>query len=325
MPSFLFSPYPKSNTAMNPHHTQIKQLFRNTYDFIQQIILPTFDWPEFDHLITNYRQKRINTGVYIDIFPALVAVASGGDVQQAIPLAASWTLFMFAARMFDDLLDGEGHEHEWWQGETAVSTTGLFAIGAANYALSYLDDCARQREIAEAFNKLLAMAAKVEGKRPLSKHASIEDYFADIASKTGLVFATGAWSGGVIAGGAESTLNALYQFGLKLGMMEQIVDDCQDVLVDLEKGVWTLPIFYAISAEKKGENGRLQSLLSQPEATSQWGEAVQTILGEYDAINWSLTVAEVYQCQAIAALGKLPDGCVTELEAYANRQIYQPA
>ncbi|MCP5097297.1 MAG: hypothetical protein GY943_17260, partial [Chloroflexi bacterium] len=238
---------------MNTHHRQI-DLFCEIYDFIQQIVLPPFDWPEFEKRITNYRRKRGNAGHYVDIFPALAAVAAGGDAQQAIPLAAAWTLFMFAARVFDDLLDDEGHEHEWWQGETAVSTTGMFAIGAANVALSYIDDCTQQRDIAEAFNKLLALAAKAEGKRPFVQQASLEQYFIDIASKTGLVFATGAWSGGVIAGASESTLNALYQFGLNLGMMEQIVDDCQDVLVDAQNGVWTLPVLYARAEAKKVED-----------------------------------------------------------------------
>ncbi|MCA9921207.1 MAG: polyprenyl synthetase family protein [Anaerolineales bacterium] len=310
---------------MNPHHAQINQLFRNTYDFIQQIILPTFGWPEFDHLITDYRQKRIDTGVYVDIFPALASVASGGDVQQVIPLSAAWTLFMFAARVFDDLFDGEGYEHEWWQSETAVSTTGMFAIGAANVALSYIGDCTQQRDIAEAFNKLLVLAAKAEGKRPFVQHTSLEQYFTDIASKTGLVFATGAWSGGVIAGGDESTLNALYQFGLNLGMMEQIVDDCQDVLIDVQNGVWTLPMLYALAEAKKVGDGRFHNLLSQPKAISQWGDDVQSFLAKYDAVNWSLKVAEVYQCQAMSALAKLPDGCMADLEAYANRHIYQPA
>ncbi|MCP5097395.1 MAG: hypothetical protein GY943_17760, partial [Chloroflexi bacterium] len=132
-------------------------------------------------------------------------------------------------------------------------------------------------------------------------------------------------SGGVIAGGNESKLNALYQFGLNLGMMEQIVDDCQDVLIDAQNGVWTLPVLYARAGAKKVGDGRFHTLLSQPEATSQWGDDVQSFFTEYDAINWSLKVAEVYRCQAMSALAKLPDGCMAELEAYANRHIHQPA
>ncbi|MCA9928355.1 MAG: hypothetical protein KC419_07760, partial [Anaerolineales bacterium] len=117
----------------------------------------------------------------------------------------------------------------------------------------------------------------------------------------------------------------LYQFGLNLGMMEQIVDDCQDVLIDAQNSVWTLPMLYALAGAKKVEDCRFHTLLSEPKATSQWGNDVQSFLAEYDAINWSLKVAEVYRSQAMAALAKLPDGCMVELEAYANRHSYQPA
>jgi len=84
-------------------------------------------------------------------------------------------------------------------------------------------------------------------------------------------------------------------------------------------------MLYALAEAKKVGDGRFHILLSEPEARSRWGNSVQSFLAEYDAINWSLKVAEVYQCQAMAALAQLPDGCMAELEAYANRHIYQLA
>lgn len=69
-----------------------------------------------------------------------------------MPLAASWALYIFAGRLFDDLADGEGGN--WFTVPTAPTrlSSCLFAVSAANTALSHVQDAEASGSIATAFS-----------------------------------------------------------------------------------------------------------------------------------------------------------------------------
>lgn len=71
--------------------------------------------------------------------PALACVAVGGDAEQAIPLAASWELYYWAAALLDDMIDRDHPTrlwHAWESGRTLNVGVGL--LMAAQVCLSRL-------------------------------------------------------------------------------------------------------------------------------------------------------------------------------------------
>lgn len=299
------------------------QISAETYAFIEEKVLPGLGWPSFSELLRDSSTRRTKPPfIYIDVFPALACQAAGGDSQRAIPLAAAWLLYIIAGRIFDDQQDGEGRKQPWPAAGTAKAISlGLFSLGAANAALSHLQvEPQTMSDILCAFGNVLSLSAYAQTTELNLSKLTVENYFAHIASKTGIVFATGAWSGARAANprAADSIIDALYNFGMNLGMAIQIADDCEDLgTSDLHRQHFTLPVAYAISQKHHPRHSSLISML-ESDSHENWVEGVVSLLAEMDAINWSLRVATIYRARALAALEPLPQDNLAALIAYAT-------
>ena len=299
----------KINTGKLDPCLAVNDWLADTYRFIQDRVLPPFQWPLFANVLETYQANRMTRGVAdVDVFPTAACLAVGGTNEQAMPLAASWSLYIFAGRLFDDLADGEGGERFNAPTLSSKLSTCLFAVSAANAALAHLVDTEAYESIATAFSHAVGLAVKSENTRPTLDQLSLETYFATIAAKTGIIFATGAWAGGRMGMNRpnETVLTALYRYGLHVGMMTQIIDDCLDIRVDLANQVWTLPVIYAFSQETHPLRGQLHELLAYQQPTeSAWLEKVVETLTQTGAISWSLYFAEIHRQKAWAAIHDL--------------------
>ena len=285
------------------------QLGNDTHLFIKNSVLQSFQWPSFEHVLDkHWENTAARGGSAIDSFPLAACLAAGGTVQQAMPVAASWSLYLFAGRIFDDLADGEGADSELFTGSDAPTplSTCLFAVSAATAALSSLDDPAAYRDIATTFSHTLALAAKSENVQPSLSSLSVEAYFETIAAKTGIVFATGAWAGGRTATVDADMLNALHSYGLHVGMMTQILDDCVDLKTDLLNQVWTLPLIDGLSQTTHPLYEQLNALIHQQCQTEKWADAVVDTLTRMNALSRSHHLAEVHRQEAVRAIASLP-------------------
>jgi hypothetical protein len=310
---------------LNPIRLQADRLSAETYAFIEKQVLPDLSWPTFRELLNQSKAKWSKPPIlYTDIFPALACEAAGEDPIRAIPLAAAWLLNILAGRVFDDWQDGEGEQQAWMRdGATGAASIGLFALGAANAALSHLQ-VERQTlsDIFRAFGNILAMSAKAQTAKLDLRNATLERYFAHIAAKTGIVFATAAWAGARTAesSATHSTVDALYDFGMNLGMAIQIADDCADIeKSDLRRQHFTLPVVFALGQENHSRHPQLVALLKGA-AQENLAEDVMSLLTEIGAIEWSLRVASVYRAKAVDALEALPEANIATLVAYATGQ-----
>ena len=305
-----FTPQPdtKSQRTSQPQLTK-SQLGNKAHLFIKNNVLQPFQWPSFEHVLDkHWENTAARGGRAMDIFPLAACVAAGGTIQPAIPVAASWSLYLFAGRVFDDIADGEGADRELFTGSKAPTPLSacLFAVSAATAALSSLNDPAAYRDIVTMFSHTLALAAKSEnGQMPLTS-LSVEAYFETIAAKTGVVFATGAWAGGRTATVDADILNALHTYGLHVGMMTQILDDCVDLKTDLCNEVWTLPLIYGLSQTADPLHERLTQLTAQQSPIEAWADEVASTLTQMNALSWSRQVAEGHRQEAVRAIAPLP-------------------
>jgi geranylgeranyl pyrophosphate synthase len=231
--------------------------------------------------------------------------AVGRDAREALPLAAAWIQFLLSGRILDDVLDDEGIEQPWRRQDMRETlAAGLFAVGGANAALSQLSDREAALDIIEAFNKALALATRAEAQSAASRDKTVETYFEITVAKTGLVFATGVWAAARLAikDTADPRLQALYDFGLCMGVMVQIIDDCTDVAADVAKGHWTLPVLHGLAQKEHPLYEALLEQLNQAEVDVESAAAVSGILAEMGSLGWSRQSAALYQKQAITAL-----------------------
>lgn len=302
---------------------QVEQLWEETYGFIEKQILPGLEWAAFRDLLKHIKERRKEPSfISTDVFPALACQAAGGDPRQAVPLSAAWLLNILAGRIFDDQQDEEGDQQAWMRARAIDSTSvGLFALGAANAALSHLQ-VGRDTlsEIICAFGNIVALSARAQTDRLDLKGLTLERYLANIAAKTGIVFATAAWSGARTAeeDASEFAMRALHDFGMNLGMAIQIADDCVDLReTDLSRQHFTLPVVFALNQVDHPQHPRLVSLLEK-RTGQHWEEDIVALLEETGALEWAMNVASLYRAKALAALETLPREDVKALIAYAT-------
>jgi octaprenyl-diphosphate synthase len=141
--------------------------------------------------------------------------------------------------------------------------------------------------------------------------ASEEVYFRIVHDKTASLFAWAARAGGTIAGAPAEAASALGEFGARVGMAFQLVDDVLDyagdpratgkaLLGDLLEGKLTLPLIRAIGARP--------ALLAEVEAVRAGDRRASLRVAE--------AVRDAHVCDGVRALARAEtDRALVALEA----------
>jgi geranylgeranyl diphosphate synthase type I len=290
-------------------------LWQETSQFIQQLL-------EDDSLKTAYCRQLLtilNQGAEpdgdvpsISTLPRLACEASGGDLFIAAPVAAAWQLVRIAAKLFDDVEDGQ------MNGDPAGSinlATGLLFM--ASLALGELPARGVALERVNALNQALNramlwacagqhtdLAAARTGPAGMDPDAWLET----ARAKSGELLAWAAWAGALVAGADRRTLACYREYGCHLGVLLQVADDFHDVWYptggsDLAAGQPTLPVCYALSVVQGAERARLAALLDRAAQGDEVAEAqAREWLIDLGAQAYLLVVARAQYRQALAAL-----------------------
>ncbi len=183
--------------------------------------------------------------------------AAGGDMEEAIPLAAAVELLHTASLVHDDLVDKSHLRrnvqtiNSLWGNHVAV-LTGDFLFGESFFILV-------QQGIPEAVAVMADVVTKM-CRAEINQMSNLYDldqgrdkYIERIEGKTALFFSACCKVGALVAKGQVEVVDALTNYGLKLGMAFQIIDDLLDfeadegvlgkpVGSDLIEGILTLPV-----------------------------------------------------------------------------------
>lgn len=164
--------------------------------------------------------------------------AGGKDIESAVSLAAAVELVHTATLVHDDINDhsltrrGRITVHAQW-GRTFALLTGDYLFTKVYEMMAPYGD---------VFNVIMAEATVqlVEGETLQAAAAKAgemdrETYKEIIARKTASLFSAASHMGGLLAGADEETLDALREYGYRLGLAFQIVDDILDITGDPEK------------------------------------------------------------------------------------------
>ena len=177
-----------------------------------------------------------------------------------------------------------------------VETGSMEALGILSHASSVIAE-GEVRQLASLRNIAMSEA----------------DYMAVIEAKTAALFAAATEVAPVIAERSPEQRQALRDYGMKLGLAFQLVDDALDyggqqsalgksVGDDFREGKMTLPVIRALAKATEAETAFWRKVIVQREQTDADLERAQEILNRTDALEETLQMARRFSVEAIEAL-----------------------
>ena len=163
----------------------------------------------------------------------------GGKDDEVLPAALALEIFHNFTLLHDDVMDhaqvrrGRPTVHVKWNENTAILSGDQMLIEAYKMLAQVPVD--KLPKVLYLFNK---MATEIcEGQQydvdfESQEHVAIDDYLLMIRLKTSVLLATALQMGAYIAGADEQAQEALYQYGIHVGLAFQIQDDILDVWGD---------------------------------------------------------------------------------------------
>lgn len=257
------------------------------------------------------------------IRPALVVLASkfpGVELARVMPVAVAVELIHSATLVHDDVVDesavrrGQPTVNAVWSNQVAVLVGDyLFAKG-----FSLLAETGNNRVV-----RIMADVVHEMSRGELAQIASYfhtgqseEDYYERIRQKTGYLIAESCRLGAIMAGASEQEAQALYDYGMGIGLSFQIADDLLDfqgsaakvgkpVCGDLKEGILTLPVIHALRTSPRA--AELKTLIETQKLTDADIEWVKALLEESGSFAYAREQAMMHLNRGLAQLDNVPD------------------
>ncbi|MES2201357.1 MAG: polyprenyl synthetase family protein [candidate division FCPU426 bacterium] len=264
---------------------------------------------------------------------------SSANFQQALVTAEAVELIHNATLVHDDVIDdspirrGQKTLNYQWGNEITV-LMGDFIFARVFGLLARHVEAKVIQTISKATDRLCEGEIQEVRNRFLVTQNEV-DYFDTIEKKTAALMAVASESASMIAGAPEETQQALRRFGLKLGVVFQLVDDLLDLTAapeklgkpnghDLREGKLTLPVLRALSVCGKLERSRMQEILLKNEISDQDLSLVFAFIREHGGLDYARGRAQTLVDEAKAELAVLPEGRAKQsLSALADYMIHR--
>ena len=288
---------------------------------------------QFDEILRSNNSLIADVGAYIRCSPGkklrpILTLLSAKVFHQASPtqqsephhhaisIAAAIELIHTATLLHDDVIDkaslrrGRPSVNARWGDDVAFLMADYLFSRAFDLVISTLQP--------EALRILTRVTSKMcEGEmfqiQKRNSFLSQRDYLQIIQNKTAHLFSACAGLGSLVARAQHHDVARMSAFGLNFGMAFQIVDDTLDFIAegkqwgkavgnDLAEGKQTLPLIYALRVASPADRDELTRCFND-------GRDFSTILryiNKYNAIPYTLSIAESYSTRARNALRPLP-------------------
>lgn len=256
----------------------------------------------------------------------LACRAVGGDVQQALPLAAAVQLVHDFTLIHDDIEDQSdtrrGRATVWklWGLAQGINTgDGLLIV--AHLALHRLVEVGVSADVAmevlRRFDQTILTVCEgqfldlsYEGNLGISE----SDYLAMISRKTAALIAASCGLGAIVGGADAAAAKALFDFGENLGLAFQVQDDVLGIwgdpavtgkpaAADLYRRKISLPIIQALRSAEQRES--LGQLYSKNDTSDEDVGQMLAILDQAGARGYTEGVAGFFHGETMAALDRL--------------------
>lgn len=261
------------------------------------------------HYIVDAGGKRLRP-----LLALLSAGACGEISDKHIQLAAVIEFIHTATLLHDDVVDvstlrrGRPTANEKWGSAPSV-LVGDFLYSRAFQILVSIGNLNLMGLLSDTTNTI-AEGEVLQLVRAGDADASREQYFTVIQNKTAVLFAA-ACCGAAMLSEQSDYADALYDYGLNLGMAFQLIDDVLDyegdpestgknIGDDLNEGKVTLPLIYAMEKATPAEADLIRHAITE-KSMANLGDVVR-IVQETGALEYTRQVAKEYSGEALTAL-----------------------
>lgn len=225
--------------------------------------------------VCNTSGKRIRPALSI-----LVGGAFGNLGEEQRKLGVILELIHMATLVHDDIIDGAVTRRmvptanaKWGNGLSVLLGDALFSHALA--LATEFDDITICRKVGRA-SREVCEGEIVQTQRRFDLSLTKADYFRIIEMKTGALFAAATGIAAALSDADEATEQRLFNYGLRLGTVYQIYDDCLDLVgtedavgktlrTDLEKGKLTLPILNLLESASEAQRTKLNKRIIEQE------------------------------------------------------------
>lgn len=255
---------------------------------------------------------------------------NGDAIEHVLPAALALEVFHNFTLLHDDVMDkaevrrGRPTVHVKWNDNTAILSGDQMLIEA--YKLLSDVPADKLPQVLKWFNEMATGICEGQQYDVDFEHmsqVSIDDYMMMIEKKTSVLLAYAMKIGGYIAGATPEQQEALYQYGLHIGLAFQIQDDTLDVYGDPKtfgKAIGgdilcNKKTFLLLTALENADAESKAELLQWLMATDCDKEKIAAVTALYNRLGVreaGETVMEEHTAEALAQLDKLPQNKATE-------------
>src|SRR5690242_13681402 len=268
--------------------------------------------------------------------PLLVLVAAEAgphpESDAVITAACVVELTHLASLYHDDVMDeaalrrGAESANARWDNHVAILTGDFLFSKSSELTAGLGPDAVRIQ--AQTFTRLVE-GQILETLGPTGDQDPLEHYLRVVAGKTGSLIATSARYGAMFAGAPDDVVEALTEYGEKVGVAFQLSDDILDIAseteesgktpgTDLREGVPTLPVLIAQRSTDPAD-ARLRELLASDLADDEPHAEALTLLRQHPAMADARSYVVSLAAEAKGLLKALPESSVrSALEAFAD-------
>jgi heptaprenyl diphosphate synthase len=272
--------------------------------------------------------------------PALLIIGSSfgrsADPSRIERLAAAVEILHVATLVHDDIIDEAPVRRGRPSLHASLGTKEAVLAGDWLFSRCFLlSSESAKPENARALARLIAAVCSAEISQDLSKYkysSSVRSYFRTIAGKTAALFSLALHAGASEAKAGARVEQVLRRAGYDIGMAFQVIDDildfesAEDLLRkpagrDIAEGLCTLPLIYALRADRPGMEAILSREPRGSEAVSAEAAARAIELG---GTRQARNDAMRYTARALAEIGRLPASPARdELGRLAERLLHR--
>lgn len=260
------------------------------------------------------------------LFHLMSADIAGYSGDAAIEIAAIIESIHTASLLHDDVVDAAGTRrgkptaNSVW-GNQIVVLVGDFLYSNALKTAVMLKNQRIMETLSEATTRMTE-GELLQLNRIGDPDITEEEYIEIISAKTGALISAACRIGGLLGQLPEEEVNALGQFGMKVGIVFQMADDILDykadekelgkkLCKDLEEGKITMPLLYLLKVADDAETAEIKDILKQ-DFSEKGSSRIMTFLKKYRAIDDSFGKARSLVVEASEGLAMFPQSRAKE-------------
>ena len=248
----------------------------------------------------------------------LAASAAGGEME---PRYSTIFEYLHAATLLhDDVVDSAGLRRGRPAARLEYGNDAVILVGDFLFSKSYslaveVPDQRFVRALTEC-TTIMAEGQVLELIHTDNLELDYQAYLEVIRSKTAVLLAAACQMGGIWANADQTVVQALYDYGLALGLAFQMVDDALDYVGtahefgkpvghDLAEGKITYPFLYARDQAGPAQKKRLLELARQGRTRPELVEEAKQMVTDLGGVEATYDQARNYAAQAQKALAPL--------------------